>query len=55
MSLYDTRFFFEHYYSSDEETLRRTKAELRRRGRKYVSSVTIHEVYRLTWGGRLRS
>ena len=48
MSVYDTRFFFEHYYSRDEETLKRTKAELRRRGRKYVSSVTIHEVYRLT-------
>ena len=48
MSVYDTRFFFEHYYSRDEETLKRTKTELRRRGRKYVSSVTIHEVYRLT-------
>jgi len=48
LSVYDTRFFFEHYYSRDEETLKRTKTELRRRGRKYVSSVTIHEVYRLT-------
>jgi len=48
LSLYDTRFFFEHYYSSDEETLRKTRAELKRRGRKYVSSVTIHEVYKLT-------
>jgi len=48
LSLYGTRFFFEHYYSGDEETLRRTRAELRRRDRKYVSSVTIHEVYKLT-------
>ncbi len=48
MKLYDTRFFFEHYYSSDEKTLSKTKAELKRREAKYISAITIHEVYKLT-------
>jgi predicted nucleic acid-binding protein len=47
VSLYDTRFFFEHYYASDPVTLRRTKKELEGRGRRFVSSVTVHELYRL--------
>ncbi len=46
-SLYDTRFFFDHYYSSDQGTLNWTKNELARRGSKYVSVVTVHEFYKL--------
>lgn len=46
-AVYDTRFFVEFYYSKDEETLRRLKEEKRRR-EKFISTVVIHEVYRLT-------
>lgn len=46
-SLYDTRFFFEHYYSKDQRTLTWTKDQLARRGSNFVSAVTIHEFYKL--------
>jgi len=46
--VYDTRFFVEHYYSGDEETLRRTREELRRPGQKIVPTVVVHELYKLT-------
>ena len=46
-TVYDTRFFIEHYYSKDEKVLRRTKEELRGR-EKYVSAIVIHEVYQLS-------
>jgi predicted nucleic acid-binding protein len=46
-TVYDTRFFIEHYYSKDEKVLQRTKEELRGR-EKYVSAIVIHEVYQLT-------
>jgi len=48
-TVFDTRFFIEHYYSSNDKVLQRTKEELRRRSReRYVSSIVIHEVYWLT-------
>ena len=47
-TIYDTRFFIEHYYSEDEETLRKTKEEMRRTKEKYISAIVIHEVYQLT-------
>ena len=46
-TVYDTRFFIEHYYSKDEKVLQRTKEGLRVR-EKYVSAIVIHEVYQLT-------
>ena len=46
-TVYDTRFFIEHYYSKDEHTLQRTREEMRGR-EKYVSAIVIHEVYQLT-------
>jgi len=46
-TVYDTRFFIEHYYSKDENVLQRTKEEMRSR-EKYVSTIVIHEVYQLT-------
>jgi predicted nucleic acid-binding protein len=46
-TVYDTRFFIEHYYSKDEKVLQRTKEGLRGR-EKYVSAIVIHEVYQLT-------
>jgi len=48
LNLYDTRFFFEHFYSSDPSILQRTKGKLGGSQRAYVSAVTIHETYRLT-------
>jgi len=47
-TVYDTRFFIEHYYSRDVEVLRKTKEEIRRTKDRYISAVVIHEVYRLT-------
>lgn len=47
-TVYDTRFFIEHYYSKDEEVLRKTKQEIRKTKQKYVSAIIIHEVYLLT-------
>jgi predicted nucleic acid-binding protein len=47
VSLYDTRFFFEHYYSDDPSTLKKTKNELSSRKPRYVSVMTIHELYKL--------
>jgi predicted nucleic acid-binding protein len=46
-TVYDTRFFIEHYYSKDEKVLQRTREEMRSR-EKYVSAIAIHEVYQLT-------
>jgi len=47
-TVFDTRFFIEHYYSKDGEVLRKTKEEIRKTKERYVSAVVIHEVYRLT-------
>jgi len=47
-TVYDTRFFIEHYYSEDEEVLRKTKEEIRKTKERYVSAIVIHEVYQLT-------
>lgn len=47
-TVYDTRFFIEHYYSQDEEALRRTKAEMRTKNEKHISAITLHEIYRLS-------
>lgn len=48
MRLYDTRFFFEHYYSPDEVVLQKTRSEIRLTKQKFISAITIHEVYVLT-------
>ncbi len=47
-TVYDTRFFIEHYYSQDGEALRKTKEEIRRTKERYISVIVIHEVYQLT-------
>ena len=47
-TVYDTRFFIEHYYSRDADVLRRTKEEIRKTKERYVSAVVVHEVYQLT-------
>ncbi|MEM3712789.1 MAG: hypothetical protein QXR97_04555 [Thermoproteota archaeon] len=48
MRVYATWFFIEHYYSKDREILARTINILRTNKNKVVSSIVIHEVYRLT-------
>jgi len=47
-TVYDTRFFIEHYYSKDKQVLRRTIEEIRKTKQKYISAIVIHEVYQLT-------
>jgi predicted nucleic acid-binding protein len=47
-SLYDTRFFFEHYYSKDPSVLRWTRSELGSKQAKYALVVTAHELYKLS-------
>ena len=46
-SLFDTRFFVEYFYSGDGEALGKMNDELRSTYIRLVSSVTIHEMYRL--------
>ena len=45
---YDTRFFVEHYYSADKRVTHSTTSEIRREKEKAISSIVVHEVYRLT-------
>jgi predicted nucleic acid-binding protein len=45
--VYDTRFLAEAVYSKDPAFQRRAEAEKRNRER-YISTVAIHELYRLT-------
>ena len=47
-TVYDTRFFIEHYYSKDGEVLRRTTEEIRKTKERFISAIVIHEVYQLT-------
>lgn len=46
--VYDTRFFVEYFYTSDEKLLKKMKEDLRRTRDRYISVITIHEVYNLT-------
>ena len=46
--VYDTRFFIEYFYTSDGDSLLRMKGLLRGTRLRYISSVTIHEVYNIT-------
>ena len=46
--VYDTRFFIEHFYSTNEKVQEATKREILVNKAKYVSVITLHEIYRLT-------
>jgi len=46
-SLYDTRFFIEYFYSSDKATLESAGREVATPGRKWVSAITIHELFKI--------
>mgnify|MGYP001103858290 CR=1 FL=1 len=47
-TVYDTRFFMEHYYSQNETILKKTKEAIRKAEARFISAITIHEVYQLT-------
>jgi len=47
-AVYDTRFFIEHYYSARDDVQRKTKLELMANKNKFVSVISLHEIYRLT-------
>lgn len=46
--VYDTRFFMDYFYTSDEKLLKKMKEDLRRTRDRHISVITIHEVYNLT-------
>ena len=46
-SVYDTGFFFEYFYTSDQNTTQALKSNLQNTGEKMVSALTIHELHRL--------
>lgn len=46
-AVYDTRFFIEYFYSSEEEVLERAKREFIAIRRRYVPTVVLHELYRI--------
>jgi predicted nucleic acid-binding protein len=46
-AVYDSRFFVELFYAKDEDSRRRIREEKKCK-EKYVSTVSIHEVYRLS-------
>jgi predicted nucleic acid-binding protein len=48
--VFDTRFFVEHYYSGNRRVLERTREEIRRSHKRFVSAIVLHEVYWLTLG-----
>ncbi len=45
--VYDTRFLVEYLYSKDPDFQKKAQSERRNR-EKYVSAVSVHELYRLT-------
>jgi predicted nucleic acid-binding protein len=47
-TVYDTRFFMEHYYSQNETILKKTKEAIRKAEERFISAIVIHEVYQLT-------
>lgn len=48
MSIYDTRFFIEHYYSKDDNVLQKTVKMMKVDKNKMVSAIVVHEIYKLT-------
>ena len=47
-TVYDTRFFLEHYYSQEASMLRKTKEAIRKVKERFISALVIHEIYYLT-------
>ncbi len=47
-TVYDTRFFLEHYYARENATLRKTKEAIRKAKERFISAIVLHEIYFLT-------
>lgn len=47
-TVYDTRFFLEHYYAQENATLRKTKEAIRKAKERFISVIVLHEIYYLT-------
>jgi predicted nucleic acid-binding protein len=45
--LYDTRFFVESFYTSDQQLAKKLREEFKSVNERLVSSLTIHEIHRL--------
>jgi predicted nucleic acid-binding protein len=46
-SVYDTRFFFDYFFSPDKAATQALKMNLQNTSEKMVSAVTIHELHRI--------
>jgi len=46
-SVYDTRFFFEYFFSEDRATLKALKDDLKTTGGRMVSAVTVYELFKI--------
>ena len=47
-TVYDTRFFLEHYYSSEASMLKKTREAIRKAKERFISAIVLHEIYWLT-------
>lgn len=47
-TVYDTRFFIEHYYAQENTTLQKTKQAIRDAQERFISTIVLHEIYYLT-------
>ncbi len=47
-TVYDTRFFLEHYYSRESSQLKKTKEAIRKAKERFISAIVLHEIYWLT-------
>jgi predicted nucleic acid-binding protein len=46
--LYDTRFFFDYFYSDNTELIKKLKQEAKSTKEKFVSILTIHELHHIS-------
>jgi predicted nucleic acid-binding protein len=47
-TVYDTRFFIEHYYSSEADILSKTRKAIQKAKDRFISAIVLHEIYWLT-------
>ena len=47
-TVYDTRFFLEHYYSQEASMLRKTRDAIKQAKERFISAIVLHEIYWLT-------
>jgi predicted nucleic acid-binding protein len=47
-TVYDTRFFIEHYYSPKATVLSKTREAIRKAKDRFISAIVLHEIYWLT-------